>query len=907
MIHCMLLNKRLITAFVILLGLPGVFGDWALPGYAQDRSVIVVDTPGIPSFAVVRPGRQTILRTGVTNESKEVVEGQFTIWLTDFPNLRFGHSFRLEPGQRRQLLVPIFIPSQVQSGQTLEARMRVSTDDGIEVRSDSGVYERVFENIFLKVTEDATATMLLLDHRKPEAYEWDWRPDSTYYTYEAVVASRLQVGLSRRMISASHNPLPVDAAIWDGYESAVLANEEFLQDASAVAAIQNWVLRGGRLWLMLDQIDPSLINGLMGASFISSLAEDVDLDQVRMETSENTNAGAADMNYAVQPPAHMRRISHSGGQVTHRIDGWPAVIWVKLGQGEVMLTTLEARAWLKPVSASSPRFMDEGMSDRFGFGRRPGGDTFRRPGSSDRPKSDDGEKSSSNENADPDVGLPPQPSALEFMPTMTSEFSLRPWVGTMPIRFHSSRTEPKFVATLESVASEQVGLPVFHRSTVASGMLGFVILLGGVCTWAGYRGHLEKIGWLVPAVALFVAVPTIGFSISSKRTVLPQASVVQIVDASAGLEQADVTDYLAVYQSDSAPLLFESSAGGDLFPGKRLLGEVQLDRRQDDLDRWQVASDRWPVGIWNMRAKSEYRGNLPKVSARFGQAGLELTRVPPARNQASSKDDATVAPLEDLVLFFPPSSAVIPRQSNETTWIAGPDDFADGETWLNGATVNDARLRRQEIYSAIFESDNPMRESPTPFLLGWSTVVASSISSQPKLPRSGQSLMLNRMEIHPPEQGDFLVPGWAMQVEARDKAGFRSSAFRNGRWFYPLANAIEVDLNFQLPIVMPRASIRELRMRLRIFAPGRTISISHFANGQETVLASQKSPTGLLDWKFTDPPSLQEANKGSIKLRFQVSNLDSQEDDGGDPKAAEWKILWMQMDATGSVDSVSKK
>ena len=73
------------------------------------------------------------------------------------------------------------------------------------------------------------------------------------------------------------------------------------------------------------------------------------------------------------------------------------------------------------------------------------------------------------------------------------------------------------------------------------------------------------------------------------------------------------------------------------------------------------------------------------------------------------------------------------------------------------------------------------------------------------------------------------------------------------------------------------------------------------------MLASQKSPAGLLDWKFTDSPSLQEANKGSIKLRFQVSNLDAQEDDGSDPKAAEWKILWMQMDATGSVDSVSKK
>jgi hypothetical protein len=902
-------SKNLVLNFFTVFVLLGAFSDLQLRTCAQSPSVIVVDTPGIPSFAVVRPGRQSILRTGVTNESKKVVQGQFTIWLTDFPNLRFGHSFRLEPGQRRQLLVPIYIPLQVQPGQMLEARMRVTTDDGVEVRSDSGVYERVFENIFLQVTEDATTTMLLLEPRKPDAYEWDWRPDTTYYTYEAVVASRLQVGLSRRMVSSNHNPLPVDPAIWDGYESAVLANEEFLQDASAVAAIQNWVLRGGRLWIMLDQVDPLLLNGLMGASFISSLAEDVQLDQIRIETFENTNAGPADLNYPVNPPARMRRISHAGGQVTHRIDGWPAVIWVKLGQGEVMLTTLEARAWLKPVSVTSPRYIDEGMAGRLGLGISPRGNPFRRAGPAGRPNtgSNDGnsEQSPLSVGPNPDAGLPPDPIGQEFLPTMTSEFSLRPWVGTIPIRFHAMRTEPKFVASLENAASEQVGLPVIRRSTIAAGMLGFIILLAGVCAWAGFRGQLEKIGLLVPVVALFVALPTIGFSLSSKRTVLPQESLIQLVDASAGLEQADVTEYQAVYQSDSTPLRFESAKGGDLFPGKRLLGEVQLDRMQDDLDHWQLASDRWPVGIWNMRARTEYRGILPTVTARFGKSGLELTRVVEEHPQVSPDVVAKLSMLEDLVLFFPPSSAVIPRQSTQTSWIAGSDDFADGEAWLRGATVNDARLRRQEIYSAIFASDHPMRESPTPFLFGWGDVVPTSITSDPKLQRSGQSLFLARLDPVPPQQGDFLIPGWSMHVQARDRSGFPSSAFRNGKWFYPLANATDVDLQFDFPIALPRATMNGLRMRLQIFAQGRTVSVSHTDGGKETVLASDKNPTGLVDWKFTDPGVLEEAKKGTIKLRFQISNLDSQEDNAGGPKSAEWKILWMQMDATGSINSVS--
>ncbi len=81
---------------------------------------------------------------------------------------------------------------------------------------------------------------------------------------------------------------------------------------------------------------------------ISSLktVETVQLNRFTVETFAQ-NFSVEDRSVERPESVTMKRVIQHGGKVTHEVDGWPAAIWMKVGRGELLLTTLSSSAWLR--------------------------------------------------------------------------------------------------------------------------------------------------------------------------------------------------------------------------------------------------------------------------------------------------------------------------------------------------------------------------------------------------------------------------------------------------------------------------------------------------------------------------------------------------------------------------------
>ena len=49
-----------------------------------------------------------------------------------------------------------------------------------------------------------------------------------------------------------------------------------------------------------------------------------------------------------EEPVDFLRVVVDGADVRYTVDGWPAAVWLRAGRGQVLVTTLAARGWVRP-------------------------------------------------------------------------------------------------------------------------------------------------------------------------------------------------------------------------------------------------------------------------------------------------------------------------------------------------------------------------------------------------------------------------------------------------------------------------------------------------------------------------------------------------------------------------------
>ncbi|MBC7854091.1 MAG: hypothetical protein IAF94_11700, partial [Pirellulaceae bacterium] len=235
--------------------------------------------------------------------------------------------------------------------------------------------------------EPATAILNLRENLWDESTLYELPVD---FPYELVVAAKSSEMIGRSMAQLNDSILPATPEAYDSIDQIIVADNRLAHDGPAMTAIRRWLFGGGHLWVMLDRVDPRVLELLLGEEFRCQVVDRVELTTVRIEPTSRKGSGDGSQRDYDQAVG-MVRVLTSDVEVAYTVDGWPAAFWKPCGKGKLLMTTLAAEGWMRQgITAeeagpiSPPRTSPGGGPGmgRPGFGRpKSGRPSLGRPGS----------------------------------------------------------------------------------------------------------------------------------------------------------------------------------------------------------------------------------------------------------------------------------------------------------------------------------------------------------------------------------------------------------------------------------------------------------------------------------------------------------------------------------------------
>lgn len=390
------------------------------------------------------------------------------------------------------------------------------------------------------------------------------KPESVDYAYEALIGLQGKKGMERRVAMLNDRYLPALPEAYDGLDVLVICNNRFSKDVTAMSAIRAWLNDGGRLWIMLDTVDCDGVERLLGEAFSCELVDRVQLNNVQIQPTSPTHMeDVSAVRY--EEPVDLVRVVVSDMEVTHTINDWPAAFVRNVGRGQVVFTTVGAKAWVK------------------------------RPG----------------------------PNAGRWDPRRSTDFAPIEQLVDLPIlasRRRISLEPQKFIPHL----SEQIGYRVVSRTCVSAILAAFCmgLMVAGLCL-ARLR-RLEHMGWIAPVAALMAAAPLVWFGMRAQQTVPPTIGQMQLVEVADVANRTTTTGIMAMYRPTSTTIPLGAREGGLLMPNA---ADVQNATRRmvwTDLDQWHWENLRLPAGVRIMSfQRSATLAEPVEAVGTFTSAGFE--------------------------------------------------------------------------------------------------------------------------------------------------------------------------------------------------------------------------------------------------------------------------------------------
>ncbi len=414
-------------------------------------------------------------------------------------------------------------------------------------------------------------TAIVLDEAPADEVVFGRLPQPMSAADEATLLAKVfrqTCGLSELVNVVSADSLPATAEAFDGVDHFILASNRLAPDASGLRALRHWLARGGKVWVMLDLVEPASVASLLGDALDFTVLDRVRLSTIKIESppSGRVIAGAVTQQHE-RPVEFVRVLLPPGERVEHTIDGWPVWFSRRVGRGAVVFTTLGPRAWIRPKNDRDP--------------------------------------------PSPYPGIPTQPVAVPALEIMSE--TLQP-----------PETKAFRLDTFKPMLSDEIGYSVVGRGTVLLVLAGFV--LAGLVAGFVLRHfpRRELLGWLGPAAALGAAATLAFLADASRRAAAPTVALAQIVDVVSGKEEASVHGLLAVYRPDSGTALVGVDRGGHF--DLDLAGVEGQTRRLilTDLDRWHWENLHLPAGVRLAPSRGTLQTKEPIAAvACFGPDGLE--------------------------------------------------------------------------------------------------------------------------------------------------------------------------------------------------------------------------------------------------------------------------------------------
>ncbi len=821
----------LFTAFTVLAG-----GETAVSQTSEPGDIGLVHPAGVAGIGRYRVNDWGVVEVEIINNSDEPRDVLSTMYFSSEPLVQFGRQLWLPEKTTRRALIPVLPPetaATLGSGASIET-MIFNPD------SDAG-NEKVIRGRYGEMTYDG---LLPLNDSEPITAHIS-ASETGDFNYDnvprmAAIALRKSADLTRRVSVVTPRNVPPLVEGLDVIEQLVISGGELLENPAGMMAVKNWLFGGGHLWLMLDRVDPELVRHLLGDRFQCDIIDRVGLIEFSIESRDSNGDFQVESTQEYELPAEFVRVVPHQAEVVHWVNGWPASMWINAGRGKVLITTLDAKAWIRPRTDDDPK---------------------------------------------------PVPST-EY----TSHLS-RPPLAQLADEF--CKPVSSFEIASESIApylTEQIGYEIVDRSWVAAvlGTFCTTFLIAGI--WLGRRQRLEWIGAIGPAVAIIAAI-AIWAPASQMRQVVPSTvASFQHIDASVDSSSAQVQGVLAIFNNAESSEPIGSDAGGVFWPEMGDLGGSTRRMIWSDLVKWRWTNLTLPIGVRLAPFEQSVEFDQPLAAhAMLGPTGLtgrvECENMGPLADAliATGFQRKLAIPLDDLGAFTAGVDEVLPAGTYIDSTLLNDEQrrrqsvyeqiFPDGEESRFGDTIT------------LLAWGNPV-ETGFAFAEGSEQVGSALVEIPLTLDRTPPNT-----EVMVPSP---LMRYRAVDGPMEERGSRRAYDDRRDEWV-DIQSGATVWLQFQLPQEVLPIELRSAHLSLRINAPERTMEILGIRSGNIVTLDSRTDPVGPFSFDIDEQDVLQPNLDGHFLIGIRIGHVDPEKAlTTSEILENPWRMDYVQLDVSGT-------
>jgi hypothetical protein len=487
-----------------------------------------------------RVGRLFVLRGNVENrqDKRDVVTVVCSI--SGRPTEQYARQVILGPKENRIIDCAIPIPDDF-NAKRIEFVCTLRRKEGDrEVLLESST-EPIEQRLTVEIDATQAITATYLDRSPPPSMLWEWPKKDLHVSYEWVVANRISAGMNRALTGLEPSIPPRELADWDSIDNVVVSDSRFFRDYATLSSFKAWLMSGGRLWVMLDKVEAKYLRDLLLPGQYVEELERTEITSAVLESDLNVDPNMKRMDWTSEKGVALVQVEQKGGMVTHRVDGWPAAIWMPIGDGSILLTTLGPEGWVEQREAQQ-----------------------------------------------------------EVEPIYQSELQVRSWVGPLAERFLQPRSRLLAKTPGLQLPVSQIGIRILDKRTIAVVLTTFCALLVAASLWLWKSRKMEWVGWVGPALSLLVGGSLALASASLRREVPEGWHRLQVVTTD-GAGTAVINEQSAVYRASSTNFPLKMKSDGIVDPA---VSAASRDFRttQNDLTDSSMQSESWPTGIWRMEA-----------------------------------------------------------------------------------------------------------------------------------------------------------------------------------------------------------------------------------------------------------------------------------------------------------------
>ena len=804
-------------------------------GYAQGPNEKVAQPRYIQSAAasgtrVIRPDTWSMLSCEVANPTQGEVSVLAASYFENQTSLQFGKQLWIPQQAKRRSHYPVRPPaSAAQEGNLVNVHSLLidrteSTDADKLIFSQT---DQMYHHSLLSATKERPTTALFDDENDENVRQ-------------TVAAGRTSRNLSVVVFDLRENSLPPDARWLDGIDQIVIANNTLLTNGRAMSAVRRWLSDGGRVWLMLDKVNPEVLEFLVGDRVGWAPNDHVLLDTVTIADDRPVPKDQKrEYSATYASPVGMVRGIMDGVQVTQSVNGWPAAAWCNVGNGELLLTTLEARGWHRrwtPADSPNPDF---------------------------RKRSDY--------------------AATESLQMIAERFFV-PRNSTVPA-----------AKAFSVAAAGEIGQTILPRRFVAlvlGSLCGGLLIVSLVCI------RLERtavLGWLGPLAALIVAV-VLGMAGSASRTAIGRSLAVgQWIEADETFSEIRTSGALALYNPEQWNQPLGSQSGGMFLPQGIDTTGTSVRMIWTDSDHWTMENMDLDSGLY--LAPFSYSTSLNsavRAQATFGSEGF-VGDVDIGPCDELSDPILVTSQRAPIRVRFGDDGQFEARSVD----LLSPGQFSD-----SAIVSDEQRRRRQVLEILFDPESKWNPSARVTLLAWTQPLGPPFQLNNPEHTAGSALLAIPIRLRHSEAGSHVSVPSVMTSYRVVPAAdGTMSSAYSNTqqKWVGELSAATQAKLRVKLPPEVVPLQLESITAKISLKAPQRLLQFIGHQDDQEKVLVERQSPVGTLEFELPANDFLQVDREGGIPLTLKIGPHPNE--NSGNIAEVGWKIDDLSFGVEGVVQA----